>query len=83
MQKNDAFNKFYFSEINFLIFQNKILINKLLNLVIISSFQKSGNGQGVENLFPEKMIRDLLKSHHFLKFGMKRLEKSSGKNKFC
>ena len=33
-------------------------------------------------LFPEKMIRDLLESHHFVKFGMKRQEKKFGKKKF-
>ena len=26
-------------------------------------------------LFPEKMIRDLLESYHFFKFGIKRYEK--------
>ena len=40
-------------------------MNKLLNLIIIDSFSKIGNGQVVENLFPEKMIYDLLESHHF------------------
>ena len=49
------------------IFQNKILINKLLNFKIIYSFYKFGNGQVVENLFPEKKIRDLLESHRFFK----------------
>ena len=29
----------------------------------------------MENLFSEKMIRDLLESHNFLKFGKKRLDK--------
>ena len=32
---------------------------------------KIGNGKVVKILFPEKMIRDLLESHHFVKFGMK------------
>ena len=45
--------------------QNKIFINKLLYLIIINSFSKIGNGQVVENLFPKKMNRDLLESHHF------------------
>ena len=36
----------------------------------IYSFLKIGNGQVVQNLFPEKMIRHLLELHHFLKFGM-------------
>ena len=39
--------------------------------------------QGVENLFPEKMTRDLLESHHFVKFGTKRQGKKFGKNKIC
>ena len=34
-----------------------------------NSFSKIGNGQVVENFFPTKMNRDLLESHHFLKFG--------------
>ena len=34
-------------------------------------------------IFPEKMIRDLLKSHHFVKFGMSDKEKSSEKIKIC
>ena len=37
-----------------------------------NSFSKIGNCQVVENLFPQKMNRDLLESHNFLKFGMKR-----------
>ena len=40
-------------------------MNKLLNMIIIDSFSKSGNGQVVENLFAEKMICDSLESHHF------------------
>ena len=47
--------------------------------VLENSFSKIGNCKIVENLPPEKIIRDLLKSHHFLKFG----KKSSGKNKIC
>ena len=47
------------------IFQNKIFINELLYLIIINSISKIGNGHVVENLFPKKMNRDLLKSHHF------------------
>ena len=31
-------------------------------------------------LFPEKMIRDSLESHYFVKFGMKRYGKKFGKN---
>ena len=53
-----------------IIFQNKILINKLLYLIIINSISKIGNGQVAENLFPKKMNRDLLESHHFLKIGL-------------
>ena len=33
---------------------------------------KIGNSKVVKVLFPEKMICDLLESHHFVKFGMKR-----------
>ena len=36
------------------------------------------NGQFVENLFPEKMTRDLLKSYNLSKFGSKQLEKKFG-----
>ena len=54
------------------IFQNEIFINKLLNLIIIYSFKKIENGQVVGNLFLEKVICNLLKSHNFLKFGKKR-----------
>ena len=43
----------------------KKFIKKWLNLIIIDSFSKIGNGQVVENLFSKKMIRDLLESHHF------------------
>ena len=50
---------------NKIISQNKIFINKLLNLKIIDSFLKIGNRQVVENFFLKKMIRDLSKSHHF------------------
>ena len=35
-------------------------------------FPKIGNGRVMKILFPEKMIRDSLESHHFVKFGMKR-----------
>ena len=34
-------------------------------------FSKIGNGEVVENLFSEEIIRDLLESHNFLKFGKK------------
>ena len=44
-------------------------------MIIIDSFSKIGNGQIVENLFPEQMIHDLSESHHFKKFGKKRCEK--------
>ena len=47
------------------VFQNKIYINKLLYLIIINSISKIGNCQVIENLFSEKMNRDLLESHHF------------------
>ena len=45
------------------------------NLFILKS-QKSSSC--IENVFPEKMIGNLLKSNHFLKFGMKREEKKFG-----
>ena len=35
-------------------------------------FPKNGNGKVVKILFPEKMIRDLLELHYFLKLDMKR-----------
>ena len=35
-------------------------------------FLKIRNGEVVGNLSSGKMIRDLLESYHFLKFGMKR-----------
>ena len=38
-------------------------------------FLKIWNGKVVKILIPEKMIRDLLESHHFVKFGMERLRK--------
>ena len=37
-----------------------------------NSFLKIGNGKVIEILFPEKMIRELLESHQFVKFRMKR-----------
>ena len=40
----------------------------MLNLIIIYSFSKIGNGQVVGNHFLEKVICNLLKSHNFLKF---------------
>ena len=55
-----------------IIFQHKIFVNKLLNFIKIDSFSKIGNGQVIENLFLEKMIRHLLESHNFQKFGSKR-----------
>ena len=72
-------HRFQFLEINSLmvetikkkIFQTQIFINKLLNLIIFDKFSKIGDGQVVENLFLEKMIRNLLESHHFFKFGKK------------
>ena len=42
-----------------------MFINKLLYLIIIYSISKIENGHVVENLFPKKMKRDLLESHHF------------------
>ena len=42
-----------------------MFINKLLNLIIIDSFSKIGDGQVVANPFPEKVIEDLLELHHF------------------
>ena len=53
-------------------FQNKIFINKLLYLTIINSISKIGNNHVVDNLFPKKMNRYLLESHHFFKFDSKR-----------
>ena len=38
------------------------------NLFILEHWKRLG----CREYFPEKMIRDLLESHHFLKFGMKR-----------
>ena len=35
-------------------------------------FPKIGNGKFVKILLPEKVIRDLLESHHFVKFGLTR-----------
>ena len=52
-------------------YKTKFLINKFLNFIIIDLFFKNRNGRVVENLFPDKMIRDLLESNHFLKFGSK------------
>ena len=54
------------------IFQYDIFINKLLNLIIIYSISKIGNGKVVGNLFFEKVICNFFKSHNFLKFGKKR-----------
>ena len=51
-----------------------MFINKLLNLIIIDLFAKVGNIQVVENIFPDKMIHNLSKSHHFLKFCKKLYE---------
>ena len=53
-------------------FQNKIFINKFLYSIIINSISKIGNSHVVESLFPKKMKRDLLESHHFQKFVSKR-----------
>ena len=47
------------------IFQNKMFISKLLYLIIINPISKIGNCHVVENLFPKKMNRALLESHHF------------------
>ena len=76
---------FRFSKINSLMaeiikkhFPKQNFLNKLLNLMIINSFSKIGNGQVVENLFLQKVICNLLKSHNFLKFGKKRYEKKLG-----
>ena len=64
------------------IFQNKIFINKLLNLIIIDLFLKIEDRQIVENLFSEWVIHDFSKSHHFQKFGKKQCEKNHLKIKF-
>ena len=37
----------------------------MLYLIIINSISKIGNGHIVDNIFPKKMNRDLLESHHF------------------
>ena len=47
------------AEITIEIFENKIFINKLLNLIIIDLFSKIRNGQVVENIFLDKMILHL------------------------
>ena len=65
------FIRILFRKIDFLKFQ------PLKNL-----FPKIGYGKIVKILFLEKMIRDLLESHHFVKFGIKRYGKSSEKIKF-
>ena len=49
-----------------------------MNFIIIDTFSKIRNGQVVENLFLEKVIRKLLELDNFLKFGKKRLEKKLG-----
>ena len=54
------------------IYQNKMFIKKLLNMIVMKSFSKIENRQVVENLFPKIVIRDLLESHHFSKFGSKK-----------
>ena len=46
-------------------------------------FSKIGNGQVVENLFPEQMIYEISESHHFFKFDKKRYEKKALANKIC
>ena len=46
-------------------FQKKVFMNKLLYLMIINLISNIGNGHVLENLFPKKMNRDLLESHHF------------------
>ena len=50
----------------------RCIIKKLLNLTIIYLLSKIEDDQVLKNLFPVKMIDDLLKSHHFLKFVSKR-----------
>ena len=39
--------------------KNSFLKQNFLNLIIFNSISKIGNGQVVENLFPEKTIHDL------------------------
>ena len=47
--------------------------------MIIDSFSNIGNAQVVENLFPERMIRDLLESNYLKKFvSTKQYEKKFG-----
>ena len=41
-------------------------------LYLKNLFPKIGNGKVMKILFPEKMIRHLLESHYFVKFGIKR-----------
>ena len=43
------------------------MVSALMNIFLIIR-----NGEVVKNLFSEKMIRDLLESDNFLKFGKKR-----------
>ena len=54
------------------IFQNEIFIKKVLNLIIIDSFSKIGNGQVVENIFIRKISYDSRNFNHFQKIGKKR-----------
>ena len=75
--------KLLFGQPDIFLSEKGIFINKLLNFVIIVSFQKIGNGKVVKILIPEKMIRDLLELHNFVKFSMKEYEKKFGKNKVC
>ena len=73
MFENETIKKFFF--------QNTIFPNKLLNL-IIDSFSKIQNDKAVENFFPEKMIHELLESHHFQEnLSRSNMKKSSDKNK--
>ena len=72
-------NRFQFSEMNKLSPNSAICLlefvlkNWFLMVSAINEFiSKNGNGKVVKIIFPEKMIRDLIESHNFVKFGMKR-----------
>ena len=48
------------------VYENCVLESSFLMVSAIKEFfSKIGNDQVVENLFPEKLIRDLLKPHDF------------------
>ena len=73
-------NRFQFSKMNKLLSNSAICFFRILFWKIDfewfqslkNLFPKIRNGNVVKIFFPEKMIRDLLESHNFVKFGMKR-----------